>query len=456
MTTTDKKVVVIGSGIGGAAIAAMLSSRGYRVTVLEKLGYVGGRCCSRKREGFTLDLGVHTFSQAGKGPLGEVIRQCGRDDTQLIEWSYTRNPTQKLSYMGSMVDFPHRIDRLGADLENYRQIIRTIVTMSESQALEMNHFGLKEWLSLHTSNQMIHNIFAYIAELYFIIPYWRASAGEFIRSMQAQAKNRASGYPVGGCMVIPENYLKIVVDNGGEVCTRTKVNKIIFKNGKATGVVLDSNEIIKADVVISNADPQITVLQLADDHHFPEEYIEKIKDIEFTAGAYLLKIALKRKITDEKFIMHIGHPNATEYLEMIEDGKVPERVNLMIPVISNFAPGTAPDGCQLIIAGSFPAIKPNWEAWHRSVMLSVKDIFPDIEDEILFVEDTSPETVDKLMGENGAVIGMAQSIDQVGSKRLNQRTPIENLFIVGAEAGGWGIGTELAAMSALELNAILP
>ena len=51
MSQESRKVVVIGSGIGGSAIAAMLAHRGFSVTVLEKLGFIGGRCCSRERRG---------------------------------------------------------------------------------------------------------------------------------------------------------------------------------------------------------------------------------------------------------------------------------------------------------------------------------------------------------------------------------------------------------------------
>jgi len=174
------------------------------------------------------------------------------------------------------------------------------------------------------------------------------------------------------------------------------------------------------------------------EQHFPDSYVKKIKEIEFSAGAYLLKFALKQKITDEKFIMHIWHSNATEYLEKVENRKVPEKVNLMMPIISNLDPSTATVGHQLIIAGSFPVVEPDGDAWRHSVISSVKDIFPDIEDQVLFIEETKPETVDKLMGENGAVIGMSQTVDQVGNKRLKQQTPIDSLYIVGAEAGGGG------------------
>ena len=41
MSAMKKNVVVIGSGIGISAIAALLANRGYQVTVLEKLGFIG-------------------------------------------------------------------------------------------------------------------------------------------------------------------------------------------------------------------------------------------------------------------------------------------------------------------------------------------------------------------------------------------------------------------------------
>ena len=448
-----RNVIVIGSGIGGSAIAALLSQRGFHVTVLERLGFVGGRCCSREREGFVLDLGVHTFSQAGAGPLGEVLRKCGRDNA--IEWSYTNNPTQKLNYLGTWIEYPRGIGLLGVDPEEFRAIIGKIVIMSRDEISSLNHVTLFDWLRGCTSNQVIHNIFAYISQLYFVVSSWEASAGEFIRSMQAQAKKRASGYPVGGCQVIPRTYLDIVTANGGVARTSAGVRKIVVRDGRATGVERSSGEVVHADLVISNVDPKITILELAGEEHFPYEYVTRVRRIHYAPAAYVVKLALKKKITDEKFIMHITHPDAREYYSRIERGEVPDKVNLMVPVVSNMDPGTAPAGRQLIIAGTFPAINPDPEAWHRSVMNSVEELFPGIARHILFTEDTHAGEVDALVGEGGGVIGMAQTIDQVGDRRLRQTTPIANLYLVGAEAGGWGIGTELAANSALELNELI-
>ena len=43
---TNKKVCIIGAGIGGLASAVLLTKKGYKVTVLEKEPQIGGRALS--------------------------------------------------------------------------------------------------------------------------------------------------------------------------------------------------------------------------------------------------------------------------------------------------------------------------------------------------------------------------------------------------------------------------
>ncbi len=452
--SNSPRAIVIGSGIGGSGIAALLSSRGFRVQVLEKLGFVGGRCCSRERDGFILDLGVHTFSMSGAGPLGEILRRCGA--REVIQWSYVQHPTQKLHYAGTQIEYPREISRLGVDPSEFRGILTRILAMEAEEISSLYHTTLFEWLQGETRNQTIHDVFGYLSQLYFVVSCEQASAGEFIRSMQAQAQKRASGYPVGGCGVIPRAYLEIVRANGGEVRTDCGVRRILIQGGRARGVELFSGEIVESDLVISNVDPGVTVLGLAGEEHFPRDYVRRVRQIRYTAGAFVLKLALRERIREEKFIMYIPYPDARSYYGRVERGEVPEKVSLMIPVVSNLDPTAAPEGRQLMIAGTFPVVCRDWDAWQRSVMRSLEDLFPGIPDQILFVERTVPGEVDALLGEAGGVIGMAQTVDQVGERRLGQITPVANLYLVGAEAGGWGIGTELAARSALELNDLIP
>ena len=50
--------IVIGTGIGGSAVAALLASHGKTVTVLERNPFVGGRCSSYEKEGSVLFVSV--------------------------------------------------------------------------------------------------------------------------------------------------------------------------------------------------------------------------------------------------------------------------------------------------------------------------------------------------------------------------------------------------------------
>lgn len=98
------KVIVIGSGIGGSAVAALLQHFGKAdVELFEQNNFVGGRYASYMKDGFRLDVGCHLIANGDKGRLGDVLRLLGRPD--IIQWGYARKPapfsTSKASGFGS-------------------------------------------------------------------------------------------------------------------------------------------------------------------------------------------------------------------------------------------------------------------------------------------------------------------------------------------------------------------
>ncbi len=52
--------IVIGTGIGGLAEGLLLAHAGKKVALFEKNDILGGRFCSWKKDGFTLDMGVQS------------------------------------------------------------------------------------------------------------------------------------------------------------------------------------------------------------------------------------------------------------------------------------------------------------------------------------------------------------------------------------------------------------
>ena len=83
-------------------------------------------------------------------------------------------------------------------------------------------------------------------------------------------------------------------------------------------------------------------------------------------------------------------------------------------------------------------------------------MFPGLSENMLWYDITTPEDIYNSYGKEASVIGVSQIVNQVGINRPSVSLPIKGLYMVGGDAGGWGIGTELAAQSAFEcFNAII-
>ena len=86
-SSSRPRAVVIGSGFGGLAAAIRLGARGYRVTVVEKLGGPGGRAGVLHQDGFTFDLGPTIVTAPFL--FEELWALCGRG------WRTTSNSARR-------------------------------------------------------------------------------------------------------------------------------------------------------------------------------------------------------------------------------------------------------------------------------------------------------------------------------------------------------------------------
>ena len=58
-----RKAVIIGSGVGGSGVGALLASEGnFEVTLVEKSNLIGGRFAGLQKDGFHLDVGCHMLA----------------------------------------------------------------------------------------------------------------------------------------------------------------------------------------------------------------------------------------------------------------------------------------------------------------------------------------------------------------------------------------------------------
>lgn len=446
--------VIVGGGIGGTAVGAMLASAGQKVFLADKNNIIGGRCASYERDGFIIDVGVHLFGLGDKGPLGEVCRRAGEPDA--IQWVLARNPRVAIHFRG--VTTPMTRDLMMSSIDkkemgNLGRMFMEVASLKDKDLDKLWYVTLKDWIARYTDAPNVHRLFGMLCGIYFCISPTEASAAEFIKAFRDVGTMKSSGYPKGGCVAIPRAYQRIIEKHGGVVRLSCPVEKILIENRRAVGVVA-GGEKIEADRVISNADIKLTINKLAGAEHFPREYVEKINGLTYTAHVLALKVALDTVITDQKMIMYA--PNVSdEELEELEKkynhGEVPEVAGGMLNSPTNFDPDLAPPGKQLIFFGTKCAPHQDWKKWEKICLNALNEIFPGIENYIIWKTVDSPDIVEKYADEEGNVIGVGQTVTQIHERRPTHETPVKNLYLCSAEAGGHGIGTELAASSALEL-----
>ena len=66
-------VVVVGGGIAGLSLAAILSHEGFSCIVLEQLPIAGGRARVVEKNDFIIDYGIHVHRFAGEGRAAEAL-----------------------------------------------------------------------------------------------------------------------------------------------------------------------------------------------------------------------------------------------------------------------------------------------------------------------------------------------------------------------------------------------
>ncbi|HEY5494999.1 MAG TPA: NAD(P)/FAD-dependent oxidoreductase [Candidatus Anoxymicrobiaceae bacterium] len=454
MASGDSRVVVIGSGVGGSGCAALLAQKGFDVTVLERNSFSGGKAASFEREGFTYDTGVHAIGSGDSGPLGDIAREVGAD----LKWALIQGgnrivlgdkvATYPLDY-ASDESIRAIIDGIGVRPENRDDCyicFKELATMKPASEMEiLESTTLKDYVSRFTDDFQFHMMLNAVCGMLIVVTYFTGSAGEFIYCFANMAASASLSYPKGGMGSIARSYLDALVRLGGKVSYDRPVESIIIEDGRVAGV--DAGGRIDADIVISNMGLQPTARMVAD--HLPAEYVDKVLKLRSSYGAVSVKYALDAEVVPYPMTLWIPDVTDQEALD--------KYVGIMYPVPSIPDPDLAPPGCQLVLAGAVLSADPQQKELNRNVLdrieATMQMLHPGIEDHVIWKLRTDVEYTSDISGRHlGEVIGISQDYRQVGKNRPSPKMPVAGLYAVGADAGGRGIGTEMAAESALTVS----
>lgn len=463
MSYEPKDAVVIGTGVGGCGIAALLAQAGWRVKVFERNGFSGGKTAVYRREGCTVDANVHTSPRGARGPNGRLARRLGADlkMRDIGPWRLNvggRSVRLPLAFTRPValakiawVIRPNPLAMLGA-FRLFRKVL-SVKTLDDIAP----YYGMpvSEFIDGYTTDTNLLTFFNVVGGMMFVIPSTESSTAEFLWGLSWWAHDAAVGYPAGGYGRVPSSFLEACEREGGEVHLAEPVTRIVVENGRATGVETDRG-LYAADVVISNAGIKRTV-ELAGTGSFEPAYVERVDALRDSLGAVTYKCAMDFRPMEEALMLYVPEGwTYEEYWAAIDAGIVPGDVPLYILSPTVIDPDLAPAGQHLLLACA--PVPPSLDRSDiadkvAEVMVArLRALFPGMEDHTLWEHKTDLGFIAQLGGRGaGEAIGLAQSYDQDGPNKPEARTPLEGLYLVGVDAGGMGIGTERAADSAMNV-----
>lgn len=480
-----KNVVVIGSGPGGAAFAALMSHAGHGVTLLERNHFTGGKCSSLPRRGLVVDTGVHMFGRGPLGPFGEISRILGEGPRwSRVVPSFTVDISGRGRLdMGPSISHPLSITSNLMGRVMGWQNMRLFSTVRGAAA----RMGLRGFLSfLRRANDSRCPLFSeeqdtpvrdFLMELTpssdllrmmhcqimltTVTPWSRASLGEFAYILASANRARHLCYPMGGSGEIPASYIRAMKRRGGRLMLGCEAAGVQVEEGRVKGVLTGDGDLIPADIVVSNAGLKRTV-QLAGCENFSPDFRESCAGLRESEAFVAVKFTLDRAIRSMRApcLLHLPDLPPDNMFDYLEDGGVPSDLFLFVTAPSLWDASLVPPGRDLLIVGvPAPSGLDRTEHCERlldAADLLAQDIFPELKSCVLEKERVHTAHVSRLSGRaSGECIGLAQEVGQSGSRRPNQALPVKGLYLVGSDAGGRGIGTECAADSALRLYNLL-
>jgi len=466
----DYDAIVIGSGVGGSVTAGLLARDGLRVLVLEKNRALGGILASYERSSFKLDLGSHLISRGERGPLAAALQRAGLAAPRFLTHPIPVRsrgmfelaaPATRGGLPAVALEAARLLELSGTERAHLARMLFQLFTLTEWELRRWDRRTLDEFVRSHTEHPGVYFLFSFLASIFFVLPPWQVSAGEAIRALRGVLASYRLSYVEGGMDSIAHALLGLVTRAQGDLVIGSRV-VAIRRTGDGLEVATRDGTTYTAPIVACNMAPADALALV--EGEVPDDYRARITAIRGSGSAHQLKLVLRKPLVDEGCIIggvsldgltlrDLSLDLMRRTVDAIDEGRVSDPLAIYAPVPTNYDPSLGPG--QIIVASIYgpvrsdPADPP--ARWRERALAAMRSIIPNLDDELLFVEWAPIQAIAGWMGKaNRGAICNGQFPGQVGRDRLPVTTPIPGLYLVGDGAGGRGIGTELAASSAME------
>lgn len=467
-----KKVVIIGSGLGGLTCGVVLAKNGYQVTVLEQEAQVGGCLQCFTRKGVKFETGMHFIGSADKGQtLSRFARYMGVTDTVhlskldtqgydvvSLQGEHFRFANGREPFIEQMAAyFPHERENLNRYFDLVEKVanastLHSLRQVADDRALSMEYQlrSINEVLDEVIGDPMLRQVLAGTLPLYAAekdkTPF---STHAFIMDFYNQSAFRI----VGGSDSLARGLTLSLEREGGRVITRQRVVEIVCDETQAVGVLTATGDYYPADIVISDAHPART-LEMVTSPLLRPAYRKRVLSLRNTIGGFSVYLHFKPGTVPYMNRNFYGFRQSSPWDCEIYDDKSWPKGYLYMHLCHQENPQFAESG--VILSYMHYNEVAQWQdtkVGHRGndyelfktmkaerLLDAVEHDFPNLRSDIAHYYTSTPLTYRDYTGtEQGSMYGIAKDIHLGPAARVHHRTKIPNLLLTGQNINSHGV-----------------
>jgi C-3',4' desaturase CrtD len=469
----DCEVVVVGGGIGGLTVAALLAQRGVNVCLFEREPRVGGCVASFEKFGYSFEQGdgLYTSWQANEihdRVFSELL--VDPPEVRLLEPSYVvRLPDQSQIRLAADTEqfeedlrrsFPECADTAVAFYRNLGQVGDALRRALQRAPDFLSASKSRRAYSLLSEGRIAAEIFR--SSQHSALDHLKGASFRFRRfiDLQLQALTQASSAEVaylyaaltlsapcggmfairGGASALAKRLAESIKQSGGKIRLDTPVLRLSYDSkGAALGVDLLSGETVTASrAIVSNLTLWDTYGKLVGLNRTPTEIRKRLNRLR-SWGAYLLYLAMDE---DAAASLVSDHVLALTDWQAGQDYD-PETNQLLFAAAPSWDP-RGPEGKRAVTVHAFSDVY-RWFTFHKDetelekrdqqnlelIWARLHSAMPELGSNIEVIDTATPRTFyDLTRRKLGMVGGISPKAGNFWLNGPSYATSLPNLFIV--------------------------